>query len=484
MSFIVVTDDPEDLPIDDAEIVSVSDYLALDVYRQAKNLRVFNFCASYSYQSQGYYVSLLATAREHKIIPPLANILDLKSPTYLKVRSASLDDLIQKNLKDIKSSSFELSIYFGRNLAKKYDRLCQELYSSFRAPLLRAKFIKTDTWHLSSIRPIGIKEVSANHREDFLEIARTFFHKRIHRCEIKSPKFSLAILIDPDEKLPPSNEKAIQLFQKAARKLRIDSELITKADIGRLSEFDGLFIRVTTAVNHYTYRFAQKASALGLVVIDDPESILRCTNKVYLEELFLKHELPTPPSTIVHKTNYESRIEGMKLPAVLKVPDSAFSLGVTKVQTPEELQKNVKRILEHSDLMIVQEFLPTSFDWRVGILAGKIIYVCKYFMANDHWQIYKQPQGTDEKIQDGDAETLSLEEVPAKLKKMALKAAKAVGDGLYGIDIKQLGERFLMIEINDNPSIDAGVEDSIAGDKLYESIMQEFLDRRQKTYAE
>ena len=57
-------------------------------------------------------------------------------------------------------------------------------------------------------------------------------------------------------------------------------EFITKNDINRIAEFDGLFIRETTAVNHHTFRFAQRAISEGLVVMDDPDSILKCTYKV------------------------------------------------------------------------------------------------------------------------------------------------------------------------------------------------------------
>jgi len=67
--------------------------------------------------------------------------------------------------------------------------------------------------------------------------------------------------------------------------------------------------------------------------------------------------------------------------------------------------------------------------------------------------------------------------VPEKVLKIALKSAKLVGDGLYGLDIKQSGERVVLIEINDNPSIDSGVEDAYLGVALYDDIMREFLRR-------
>jgi len=35
----------------------------------------------------------------------------------------------------------------------------------------------------------------------------------------------------------------------------------------------------------------------------------------------------------------------------------------------------------------------------------------------------------------------------------------------------------VVIEVNDNPNIDAGVEDKVLGQQLYERIMEEFLRR-------
>jgi glutathione synthase/RimK-type ligase-like ATP-grasp enzyme len=52
-----------------------------------------------------------------------------------------------------------------------------------------------------------------------------------------------------------------------------------------------------------------------------------------------------------------------------------------------------------------------------------------------------------------------------------------IGNGLYGVDIKQTRDRTVLIEVNDNPSIDAGVEDAELGDELYRRVMHELLRR-------
>ncbi|PJF33648.1 MAG: RimK family alpha-L-glutamate ligase, partial [Phototrophicales bacterium] len=158
------------------------------------------------------------------------------------------------------------------------------------------------------------------------------------------------------------------LFCTIAESHGLRTELVGKTDYGRVAEFDALFIRETTAVNHHTFRFARRASASGVIVIDDPESILRCTNKVFLAELLTRHSLPIPKTVIFSKDNWEQVIDKIGFPFVLKQPDSSFSAGVVKIQDQTSLDAELPRMLDASELLIAQEFVPTEFDWRIGVL--------------------------------------------------------------------------------------------------------------------
>jgi glutathione synthase/RimK-type ligase-like ATP-grasp enzyme len=130
-------------------------------------------------------------------------------------------------------------------------------------------------------------------------------------------------------------------------------------------------------------------------------------------------------------------------------------------------------MFQKSELLIAQEFLPTSFDWRVGIIDGQILYVCKYYMATEHWQIVNWT--SEEQNKDGDVECIAESEAPPGLLKTALKATSLIGKSLYGVDMKEVEGKYYVIEINDNPNIDAGIEDKILKDKLYSTIMDVFL---------
>ena len=465
-----------DAAIEDIEVIEAQSYLTDSTYTDIRNARIFNLCRSYRYQSAGYYVSLLAEARGHKPIPSVTTMQDLKSPTIVRAITVELNDLIQKSLASLRSNNFTLSIYFGQNVAKKYEKLCKQLHDLFQAPLLRAQFVYKDEWVLQSVTPIPINEVPEHHHSYLVRFAKSYFARhRFSGARITRKTYDLAILVDPDEKEPPSDKKAIQQFMDIADAMGFYVELITKDDYRRIPEFDALFIRETTAVNHHTYKFARKAYADGLAVIDDPVSILRCTNKVYLAELLAKAKVPTPKTMIIHKDNRNEVEKELGLPCVLKKPDSSFSQGVVKAKDPECLKKNLDEMLADSELIIGQEFSPTEFDWRIGVLDKQPLYACKYYMAKGHWQIYNW----EGKKQDtaGDVETVPFEEVPFVVLHTALKAANLIGDGLYGVDVKEIDGKAYIIEVNDNPSIEAGCEDKILKKELYASIIKSIKRR-------
>jgi glutathione synthase/RimK-type ligase-like ATP-grasp enzyme len=465
------------LEIEGVEVVTARQYLSERPYSESSSLRVFNVCRSYKFQSTGYYVSLLAEARGQRVIPDVATLQDFLSRTLVRAVAEDVDELIQESLSGVDDNRFFLNIYFGQTAERRYRALGRRLYTLFQAPLLRVSFVHADRWLIQQMSPLSFTQVPDEDRAllgDFA--ARYFSRKRFRRGRIQQYAYDLGILVNPNESSPPSDRCALDRFMKAAGRAGFFAEFITREDYGRINEFDGLFIRETTSVNHHTYRFSRRAFAEGLVVIDDPWSILRCTNKVYLAEMLARLRLPCPRTVIVQKEDLKARSfpESFPLgfPCVLKKPDSAFSVGVTRVHSAEELVEEVRRLFRTSDLVIAQEFVPSEYDWRIGILDNQPLFACKYYMAQGHWQIYdwnREGGGVG-----GDSETVPVEEAPRNVVELAMKAAAAIGNGLYGVDLKQVGDKVVVIEVNDNPNVDCGVEDAYLGDALYDTVLRTF----------
>jgi glutathione synthase/RimK-type ligase-like ATP-grasp enzyme len=448
-----------------------------DPAHSSVDAQVVNLCRADRYQGRGYYVSLLAEARGHHPLPDVKTIEDLQAPAHLEMLANEVGQLVQRSLQHDASNLFELDAYFGRDPADLHPTLAQHLYTMVKAPLLRAVFERANgRWRLQEVRAIGVSDTPPQHRAFLLAAATEYItgERRLRPAGAETDVPAVAILRDEREVDRPSNDRALQKFVDAAPSVGLRTEIIGPDAIDRLSQFDGLFIRTTTNVGHYTYEFARRAAALGLQVMDDPDSILKCTNKVYLHEIMTRHGVPTPRTMMVHRENLDQVVPTLGLPCILKQPDSGFGLGVVKIEVEQQLAARATPLLERSELLIAQEWLPTSFDWRVCVLDKRPLFVCKYFMAPGHWQVIKRASSARV---EGQTVALSIGEVPEVVINTAVRAANLLGSGLYGVDLKQIGDQCYLIEVNDNPNIDAGNEDQVLGDALYREVMGVFARR-------
>lgn len=460
-----------------AKVISVKDYINNPEYQNESSYRVFNLCSSYKYQSYGYYVSLLASARGQRAIPSSSTIKDIQITNVMKALSFDLNDIVNKSLDAETETSLSFTVFFGQTQMAKYKKLATKLFQIYEIPLFSVHFIKAENWMIKNIKVLTYKGLSPDMSAFFFSAAQHHFNrKRYHLPKLSNYKYDIAVLVNPSEENPPSNEGALEKFRVAAHKKGVYVEFITKKDINRINEFDALFIRETTNVNHPTYELSRLAFAEGLVVMDDPWSILRCSNKIYQHELFRKHKIRTPLTLALAKNmSIDKVLDELSYPMVLKQPDSAFSLGVIKVNDKAEAKEKLASLFKKTDMVICQEFLYSELDWRIGILDNKPLFACKYYMTKGHWQIYNW--NSEEEDKSGNHETVPIEEVPPVVLSTALKAAALIGDGLYGVDLKYVDNKVYVIEVNDNPNVDAGVEDEILGDDLYKMIVDAFVER-------
>jgi glutathione synthase/RimK-type ligase-like ATP-grasp enzyme len=459
------------------------EYMGGEDHPHGRSLRVLNFCRSYKYLSLGYYCSLLAEARGHRVLPTIRTINDLSRKSIYSLDFSSIDAALRKCLvKSLKprADTVDLDIFFGHCAMGESAELCRHLFEVFRMPLMRVELRLQETWQVTAVRPLHLHSLDPEQEQHFAEGLRSHMSKRWREPKLQRTQYAydLAVLHDPKEPHPPSDSRALKKFQEAGRKGGVNVELIEKQDYGRLLEFDGLFIRETTGLNHHTYKFSKRAESEGLAVIDAPDSILKCTNKVYLAELMRSNRIPAPQSAIVRRDNLDELEDKIPYPIVLKIPDSSFSRGVFKAESRSDLDDIADNLFRSSDLILAQEFVYTPFDWRVGVLNGKPLFVCRYFMSDDHWQIIKH--GRRGGYYEGDWETVPVDSAPEAVVNTATKASALIGDGLYGVDVKQDGDRVMVIEINENPNLEAGVEDEVLKDDLYSTIIEEFVRRMEE----
>jgi len=465
------------------QVISFADYLAYQG-KPNQRVRIINLCRDYNYLSEGYYCSLLSEARGHSVIPPSRVLNDIDNPLLYQLRFSELIPALQKVFKKQDApSELTFKSYFGQIKEPSLKRLARILFEQFPCPIIQFTLSKNDGWEIADLQILSHTALSDAEQTQFAD-ALDAFSKNVWRLqkEKKGYRYDLAILVNADEKMPPSDEQALKKFIKQGKGLGINVELISPKDYMRIPEFDALFIRETTAIDHHTYRFSKKAEAEGLVVIDDSKSILLCTNKIFLADLFRTHKVPTPKTVLLRRGSRDSVLEQVKelgMPVVVKIPDGSFSRGMVRIEKEEELDEKCAPLFEKSSLLLAQEFLYTDFDWRVGILNNKPLYACRYYMVKNHWQIYRHSsnENGDPKSASGGYDTLPTFEVPKAVIDAAVNATRPICNGFYGVDVKESKGKGYVIEVNDNPSIESGVEDLYLGQELYNQILQEFVRR-------
>lgn len=274
-------------------------------------------------------------------------------------------------------------------------------------------------------------------------------------------------------------EKALQNFKRTAEQMGHNFDFMYRENISDIPKYDAVFIRATTDPLFTSYIVSKTADELGLKVIDDPESIQICGNKIHQYALFKKHAIPHIPTIFVNKTDIHRRclmgiFRELGKPVVIKAPYTSFSRYVEKAACETSFREVAKRFFRKSDILAVQAFMPTAYDWRVGVLDGKVLYVCKYMIPKGRWKHGAKLRGKPTFIW-GRTVSMKRENAPATLKELALKACNVIGHGLYGVDVKEANGKYVVVEVNDNPSIYAGYED-LRDKDLYGKIIEYLTD--------
>jgi glutathione synthase/RimK-type ligase-like ATP-grasp enzyme/gamma-glutamyl:cysteine ligase YbdK (ATP-grasp superfamily) len=472
----------EDLALGEAaEVLPPDAFLAGTAGPAGTEPTVLNLVDGTRYLSQGYYVSLIAEARGHRVLPSIDTLAAFGSvPDLLRI----LEEAGVPTCRDAASlvggvgAEREVVAVLGEIEDPALQRIAGLVHRRFPTPALCLRFVRPATeWQLFDLRPVAAEELDAAARTRLQRAIAAGRHDAAQPVS-DAARATLAVLWDAKDPFKPSDEGALHRLERVGARLGLTVRRIGLHDLDRVAEHDALFIRVLTGPDLPSFSFARRAEALGIPVLDDPSSILRCGNKVFLAELLERAGVATPDTRLVHaETRFDEVAEDLGVPFVVKVPDGSFSRAVFKITTAAEWADRIPSLLGAAPLLVAQRFTPTPFDWRVGVLGGRALFAARYWMVPGHWQIRKTGADETRRARDGRVEAVPVERVPAAVKRLAIRAAERVGDGLYGVDLKETPLGPVVIEVNDNPDLSRDYEDRAEGDRVYEALAEWFLRR-------
>ena len=92
--WVILVDQPRDFPNADTphKVIVTGDYLARPRLFEGARSKLINLSRSYAYQSKGYYASLLAEARGHRVMPSVETMLELRESKLYEHALPELED--------------------------------------------------------------------------------------------------------------------------------------------------------------------------------------------------------------------------------------------------------------------------------------------------------------------------------------------------------------------------------------------------------
>ena len=265
---------------------------------------------------------------------------------------------------------------------------------------------------------------------------------------------------------------ALTNFRLAAFELGHELDFVFKNELKYLSQYDAVLIRALTDPLNTSYVVARMAELMGKRVLDTSESIRVCCDKVNMYRRLQRARVPMPETRFLDLGQVEPRVaqalfDELGTPLVLKAPNSSFSAYVDKATTPEEFVRIGRRFLRRADRIVVQQYLPSAFDWRVITLHGRVLAVVEYRFATDRWKVMQRGAEGERAV----TRAVAREVAPPELLRVALAASNAIDQSLHGVDLKEIDGQFVVIEVNDNPTIAATEEDQ-ANPEIYAEIIK------------
>ena len=199
-----------------------------------------------------------------------------------------------------------------------------------------------------------------------------------------------------------------------------------------------------------------------------------CTSK-YLTDVYLRQAgLKTPKTVrITHSEDSERAFKELKsnFPIILKLSHGTQTgIGVVKIDNMRTLHTTIQMImmLDKKLPLLIQEFIELKYDIRAMVLNNEVIAVMKRNVIEGNDFRSNVSLGAE-------AEKMELTELE---KEVAIKASKAVGGILTGVDLipskNRETEEPYVLEVNSNPGL-TGIEKTNKG--ITEMVFKYFKNR-------
>lgn len=244
----------------------------------------------------------------------------------------------------------------------------------------------------------------------------------------------------------------------------------------KLVGYDAVIPRIGASITFYGLAILRQFEMMGVYPLNESVAIGRSRDKLRSLQLLARDGIGLPVTTFAHDPKMTEEVLKVAggAPVVIKLLEGTQGIGVVLADTERSAKSVIEAFRGANVNILVQEFIKEAggTDIRALVVGGKVIATMKRTGAEGEFRSNLHRGGSAEAIR------ISPEE-----RSTAIRAAKAMGLNVCGVDMLRSNHGPVVMEVNSSPGLE-GVENAtgidVAG-KIIEFLMKHATAGKTKT---
>ena len=241
----------------------------------------------------------------------------------------------------------------------------------------------------------------------------------------------------------------------------------------KLVGYDAVIPRIGASITFYGTAVLRQFEMQGVYPLNESVGIGRSRDKLRSMQLLARDGIGLPVTTFAHDPKQTEEVLELAggAPVVIKLLEGTQGIGVVLADTKRSAKSVVEAFRGAGVNILLQEFIKEAggSDIRAIVVGGKVVATMKRTGADGDFRSNLHRGGSAEVIK------LSPEE-----RSTAIRAAKAMGLNVCGVDMLRANHGPVVMEVNSSPGLE-GVEKATGLDIAGKII--EYLEKHAKPNA-
>lgn len=234
-----------------------------------------------------------------------------------------------------------------------------------------------------------------------------------------------------------------------------------------LHDFDAVIPRIGASITFYGTAVLRQFEVMGVFPANESVAITRARDKLRSLQLLSREGIDMPITGFAHSPDDIQDLIKMVggAPLVIKLLEGTQGIGVVLAETKKAAESVIEAFFGLSANIMVQEFIKEAggADIRCLVIGNKVVAAMKRQAPEGEFRSNLHRGGN-----------ATLIKITPKERAVAIRAAKAMGLNIAGVDILRSSRGPLVMEVNSSPGLE-GIESATGKDVA--GMIIEFIEK-------